>query len=673
MKKLITLLILGTAIQHLHAQSTCATAVDVSPGITAVTFNSPSEVPTPICTTGQNNTPMMGAWYTYTPAELHTVVVSTQVTGYPNVDTRIHIYSGSCDSLICVAGDDDSGDNWSSIASFTANPGTTYYIAFDNNWSSSLFHFSLSEEEFVQPMFESQSIGIAATCVADMNGDYLDDIVSAGEGTVSIFYQAANDSGFTQATLTAPLTENMPSWSIAAGDYDKNGYNDLLYGGANGATLMLANDEGNAFDTKLESTQYVFSQRTNFIDINNDGHLDAFVCHDVEPNVYFLNDGDSGFTFHQGGLGNHSSGGNYGSIWVDYDNDGDSDLFIAKCRGGSNNPAAIDELHRNDGNGQFTAVASAAIDEANMADMQQSWSSAWADFDNDGDMDAFVGASSDANGEHRLKRNNGDGTFTDVTEGSGFDTNVYLNIENIAHDFNNDGWVDVFGGGHKIMINNGDMTFTPLAVTAGNGPVGDLNNDGFLDIHNGNVNYLNTGNDNNWIKIHLQGIESNRNGIGARVEVYTSVAGLEKQIRDVRSGDGFRYMSSLNTHFGLGTAESIDKVVVKWPSGTVDTILNPDTNSALMVVEGEHFLGNIGFNNGLFTLYPNPVKENLHIEGNDELGISRATIYDISGRLVKTVAVTNNIVPVATLSNGTYIIALQDAAGNQYTSKFIKE
>jgi hypothetical protein len=505
-----------------------------------------------------------------------------------------------------------------------------------------------------------------------MNGDYLDDVVSPGAGgEISILYQTATEPGFTMTTLTAPVTPHFPSWSVAAGDYDKNGYNDLLYGGSNGATVILANDDGTAFDAKLESTQYVFSQRTNFIDLNNDGHLDAFVCHDVEPNVYFLNNGSGGFTFHQGGLGDHTEGGNYGSIWVDYDNDGDSDLFIAKCRGGGADPAAIDELHRNDGAGDFTPVANEFVNEANMADMQQSWSSAWADFDNDGDMDAFVGASTPVSGIHRLKRNNSDGTFTDVVTGSGFDINPFYNIENVAHDFDNDGWVDVFGGGNRIMFNNGDMTFTPIQIPATNGPIGDLNNDGFLDILNDNTAYMNNGNDNNWIKVHLEGVESNRNGIGARIEVYTSVTGLEKQIRDVRSGDGFRYMSSLNAHFGLGEAEAIEKVVVKWPSGTVDTILDPDINSSLMVVEGEHVLGDIRFESSLLKLYPNPVKDNLHIKG-DNLNIVKASIYDLSGKLIKAMEVTNATIPVQFLSHGTYILSLIDSNGEQHLSKFIK-
>src|SRR5690606_11032842 len=158
-----------------------------------------------------------------------------------------------------------------------------------------------------------------------------------------------------------------------------------------------------------------------------------FICHDVQPNVYFLNNGTGGYELEQGGLGDHPDGGNYGSIWVDYDNDGDADLFIAKCRGGGSS-AGMNELHRNDGVDGFTEVACLNTNTSGMADMLQTWSSAWADYDNDGDMDALVGASSNSNGLHKLMVNNGDGTFSDVTANSGYDTFSSLNIEHIAHD-----------------------------------------------------------------------------------------------------------------------------------------------------------------------------------------------------------------------------------------------
>ena len=108
---------------------------------------------------------------------------------------------------------------------------------------------------------------------------------------------------------------------------------------------------------------------------------------------------------------------------------------------------------------------------------------------------------------------------------------------------------------------------------------GDLNNDGFLDVQNGNKVYFNTPNANNWIKINLQGVISNRNGIGARVEIYGAWG---KQIREIRSGHGFSHQSTLNAHFGIGTETQVTQVRVLWPSGQVDIINNPTINRLLI-------------------------------------------------------------------------------------------
>ena len=134
------------------------------------------------------------------------------------------------------------------------------------------------------------------------------------------------------------------------------------------------------------------------------------------------------------------------------------------------------------------------------------------------------------------------------------------------------------------MFNQGNNSFTPVGYNAISvGAVGDLNNDGFLDIQNGSTIRYGVPNGNNWLKVTLQGIQSNRNGIGARVEIYGPWG---KQIRDIRSGEGFRYMSSLNAHFGLGTSTVINQVIIKWPSGIVDTYNNVTANQPLSAVEG---------------------------------------------------------------------------------------
>lgn len=669
MKK-ITFILLGMTSWMINAQDTCATALPITAGSHIVSV---IDGPTPInILCGPNTTnATLSEWYTYTPTNNYTVTITTDLAINSGKDTRFNVYTGNCASLSCFAGDDDSGfigNGYLSISTFNVTAGTTYYIAFDNRWNPSGFTFDLIEQPIVASVlsFSSQSVALAGTynnCVVDMNGDNLDDIVSVSATQLQILQKNSGSAGFT--TVTVPLTNvvNQPSWSIAAGDYNKDGYNDLVLGGGNGATFLQTANNGTAYNS-VNFAQYIFCQRSNFTDINKDGNLDAFVCHDVDPNVYFMNNGSGVLSYIQGGLGDHAEGGNYGSIWVDYDNDGDSDLFIAKCRGGATT-ANINELHRNNGDGTFTNVSVAA----NMADPIQTWSSAWGDFDNDGDMDALVGASSNTNGMHKLMRNNGDGTFSDVTAGSGYDTFTSMGVEHVAHDFNNDGFVDVFGAGNKVMINNGNMTFTPHSVTPTNGPIGDLNNDGFLDVQNGNVIYYNNPNANNWIKINLKGIQSNSNGIGARVEIYGAWG---KQIRDVRSGDGFRNMSTLNTHFGIGTETQITQVIIKWPSGVVDIITNPTTNQPLNVIEGST-LGVAENNLGNFTMYPNPTNDYIRFNTADATEkIKSVTIYDVTGKVVKKDTASNNSVSVQELQNGTYVIILENNLGKKHSSKFIK-
>lgn len=668
MKK-ITLLLFLLGYVNLHAQSTCGTALSIAAGQYSVPFISGTNLPTTQCLPGN---PIFGTaceWYSYTPTSNYSVTITTDLPNSVGRDTRINIYKGSCNSMICVASDDDSGGGNTSTVVFEAVQGNTYFIVFDNRWDSIGFDFSLSQETPGTTLigFTQQSQPLTGftykNCVVDMNGDYLDDIVGVSNNQMRILYQTSNGT-FTGTTFPLTGANNQPSWSIAAGDLDKNGYNDLIFGGGSGATFVKANANGSAYSAQSFS-QYIFCQRTNFVDINNDGNLDIFVCHDVNPNVYFMNDGNSNLTYHQGGMGDHPQGGNYGSIWVDYDNDGDQDLFIAKCRGG-NISASINELHRNDGNGVFTNVAA----QAGLADPIQTWSSAWGDFDNDGDMDVFVGASSNTNGVHKLMRNNGDGTFTDVTLNSGIPSLTNLGQENVAHDFNNDGYIDIFGPGNTILFNNGNMTFTrqPLGGIT-NGPIGDLNNDGFLDIQNGDNIFLNNTNSNKWLKLSLKGIQSNANGIGARVEIYGPWG---KQIRDVRSGDGFRNMSSLNVHFGLGSATKVDLVVIKWPSGIVDTYTNVNQNQHLTVVEG-NTLSTTDHNKDLFAIYPNPSRDFIKIQFSDPSVIaSKAIFYDVAGRISLSTAIDSDVIDVRSLSQGTYILNIESSTGEKLSTKFIK-
>lgn len=681
MKKTTLLIVLFFSASIAIAQTNCTNAVSVLLGSTTTAPSFSSEngtAPTLFCGLfNGNSTPSKGKWYKYTATQNINITVSTYL-GQNNADTRVIIYSGVCGSLVCVGANDDFNGTNSSQVSFAATSGTTYYIVFDNRYSNGGFDFTVMESAPPAPdrlSFTSTAVpGIAGdynNCIVDMNGDYLDDIVSPIDAThFAITYQQAGGTYSTSTHTVATVGLQLPSWSIAAGDYDNNGYNDLIYGSGSGISFLKANSDGSAYTTDRKSQSYLV-QRTNFVDINNDGKLDAFACDDNAPNRYYINDGTN-MNHTQGGIGDFPSGGNYASTWTDYDNDGDIDMVLAKCgQGGSGVGGNIDQLFRNNGNGTYTDVAVAA----NMAAPEQSWSCAVGDFNNDGWIDVIEGVNSASDGRTNVKRNNGDGTFTSVSAGSGYDTDFSMGREFVAQDFDNDGFLDVLGSGSNIMFGDGAFHFTPnpnmYPVSTVDRPIGDLNNDGFLDIQNGGNVLFNNGNSNKWLAVNLHGIQSNRNGIGARIEIYGSWG---KQIRDVQSGTGFANMSTITAHFGIGQATTISQVVIKWPSGTVDTLNNVNPNQRLLVVEGSTLAVN-SFNNGVFSVYPNPARNvvNIQLKENSDVTLKSAVVYDLMGKAVLSTSNLNQPINVEKLATGTYIISISDTENRNYTQKFIKE
>jgi hypothetical protein len=216
------------------------------------------------------------------------------------------------------------------------------------------------------------------------------------------------------------------------------------------------------------------------------------------------------------------------------------------------------------------------------------------------------------------------------------------------------------------MMNNGDMTFTSNPVGFEVGAVGDLNNDGFLDMLRDNALRMNTGNGNHWIRVQPVGTVSNRNAIGARVTI-TTAAG--SQVREIRSGDGFTFMSTLAAHFGIGQETAIEEVSVRFPSGIVNTVTDPPIDGTLTIVEG--IITAMGSPTvDALRVHPVPTSGTLHLDG--VLDQATVIVHDVQGRALLRTAVVAGVLDVSALVPGIYLLMVEDADGSRQV-RFVKE
>lgn len=447
--------------------------------------------------------------------------------------------------------------------------------------------------------------GVAMT-VADWNNDGLDDIIRMDNGyDVYVEVQRPNQTFQTVALGNfGPFSgSNGSAWAMVVADIDKNGYKDVVAGGYGPALKVLkTNNSGTGGTiTNIPSSNF-FVQNMTFADFNNDGWVDLFACDDNNMSKIFMN--NNGTLTLSNSVINFDvtatdDSGNYGSVWTDYDNDGDLDLYIAKCRQGVSNPndgRRINVLFRNNGNGTYTEAAAAA----NLNVGWQTWTASFGDIDNDGDFDVLL---TNHDHESQIFENDGNGVFTDISATAGVSTAGITPIQSVMTDFDNDGWLDLFitGAGHRLYRNNGNKTFSLVTGLFNNASmltfaVGDLNHDGFPDMYSGygqiyttptttdDVIWLNQGNNNHFFVADLQGTVSNPDAIGARAWIYGPWG---VQTREVRSGESYGTVNASMLHFGLGMHTQIDSLVILWPSGIRQTVINPAADQFLSIIESQ--------------------------------------------------------------------------------------
>ncbi|MEZ4802916.1 MAG: FG-GAP-like repeat-containing protein [Gelidibacter sp.] len=503
-------------------------------------------------------------------------------------------------------------------------------------------------------------------------------------------------------------------------DYDNDGWDDITIGGKS-STQPLRFFKNN-FGTFVEEI-FNFSvtgdvKQVIWVDYDNDGDNDFFVAVANGINKLFNNDGSFNFTDVTVAAGfPNASLKTFGASFGDYDNDGFLDVFISNLDYSGIKP---NYLYHNNGNGTFTNVSqSAGIGNAS----NFSFCSAFFDFNNDGFQDIYV-INDRMTTRNVLYRNNGNGTFTDVSVASG--SNIQMNAMSTAvEDYNYDGWLDIYitntSEGNYLLKNNADGTFTNLSMSTGtilnhfswganffdadndmdldlyastaelnvsaffeclaNGMfqvptnagfnvdtfhsysnvIGDINNDGYVDIFVNNDApqnsslWKNSGGTNNWLKVKLTGVQSNRNGIGSWIEV--SVNG-QLMNRYTLCGESFLGQNSGTEFFGVGDATAIDYIKVKWLSGIEDILTDVIPNQTLNIIEGSTALSTVDFEVDDIRIFPNPTGGMVYFKTNANFKID---ILDVSGRKIvsKFVNQTNPSIDMSSFSKGIYFLNIQ--------------
>ncbi len=469
-----------------------------------------------------------------------------------------------------------------------------------------------------------------------------------GEDARSALYHNNRDGTFTDVTAKAGVGRSGFAMGGAVGDYNNDGWPDLYVTGLGGNVLYRNNGDGTFTDvTKLAGVaDGRWSTGAAFGDYDGDGLVDLMVTNYVDfkwndlptfgksatckyrsievqcgprglkgaGDSLFHNNGDGTFSDVSKAAGVDDKAGYFGLgvVWSDLENTGRPDIYVA-------NDSGPNYLYRNQGGGVFRDIGlESGTSVSGEGSEQGSMGLAIGDYNHTGRFSIYV--TNFAEEYNALYVNDGEGNFRDVSYDAGvaLPTIPYVKWGAAFVDLDNDGWVDLFSvNGHvypqvdtletgarykepkNLMMNERNGTFCNAGEQAGMAPMRpeasrglaavDLDNDGNVDLVVGNIGGVPTILHNegvagaHWVSFELAGTKSNRLGLGARV---TIKAGGMTQTDEVRSGGSYLSQNDLRVHFGLGSANVIASVGVRWPSGTVDTMKNVPADSFYSVLEG---------------------------------------------------------------------------------------
>jgi len=555
--------------------------------------------------------------------------------------------------------------------------------------------------------------GGGISCV-DFNQDGLDDISMASAKDQSIkFFVNTGLNSFEQVDLLE--INSSDTKQLLWIDFDNDGDKDLFIAAYNGINKLYENlGSLELIDISIEAgipQDSTITFGANFCDYNRDGWLDLYYVQrkrlgGLEPNQNRLFENQADGTFVEVSLLTNSSDLNrlpFCSVFADFNNDKWPDIYIANDRDRRN--TLLLNL-----SGFFADASEVSESDLEMSAM----STTIGDYNRDGLMDIYV---------------------TNLTEGNKFLVNDKDYLDNIHPVFNevadeldiavngncwgavfldgnNDGYLDLYvsnalAGADTVRSayfeQNQDGQFQNLnhqmigdTVLSYNNAIGDFNDDGFPDIivqnrapHNANL-WENQAIGNNWIKVKLEGIKSNKDGIGSRLELYTD-EGYQQLY--TTAAIGFLGQNSDTYLFGLKHTNSIDSLIITWPTGHKDVHLNLNANQKYELFEGQTTDGVILIDSDVilleadidsnpstyileeenylvFNCYPNPSHSKISIASTIELDKTAISIFDVFGRSYKVLRNESEI-NIDQFPDGEYFILLE-FEGKIFSEKFIK-
>jgi len=485
---------------------------------------------------------------------------------------------------------------------------------------------------------------------------------ASGNAVNNVLYENSGEPNFDilQTTLVGVSGEENYSGSGTWVDYDLDGDLDLFATGAIGTSdLFYRNDNG--MFTSITSLAFIqsrawFITTDTWFDFDGDGDLDVYFSNfQGNPNKLYLSqliesgNPNSFIELQVGGITNNG-GNNIGCNWIDYDNDLDLDLFV-------NYFDEQDRLYRNNGDNTFTMITNQPMFQNN------GWTTvnSWSDYDNDGDLDLYINIDDGSSFSGFLYENDGGGQFSEVNSALAGDiTNAIVSPQ---------------GGGWLDYDNDGDMDLTVITccATFPNGaPVS-------------NIIYENTvGQNNNYSKIYLEGIQANKSGIGAEVQLKATIDGNSYwQTRRINGGvDSFGMQEEQMAHFGLGNATVIDSLIIKWPSGVIDMCENLPIGSIKMTEENciPTLLGvdDLIEESLAIKVYPNPTKSRklfINTDFNNEIKEMKLlnVLGEIINKKINIKSINNNLLEIDLIGHetGVYFLQIELKDSNRFISKKI--